>query len=72
MPITGSDVMCGPALAARARAKGLVYSMAYGDQPALICELVDRAGDQRQRPVRRLEQKPSDLNLRGFPDAGEM
>ena len=38
-----ADVMCGPALAARARAKGLVYSMAYGDQPALICELVDWA-----------------------------
>jgi predicted homoserine dehydrogenase-like protein len=38
-----ADVMCGPALAARARAKNLVYSMAYGDQPALICELVDWA-----------------------------
>ena len=38
-----ADVMCGPALAARAKAKGLVYSMAYGDQPALICELVDWA-----------------------------
>ena len=31
----------GPLLAARARAKNLVYSMAYGDQPAIICELVD-------------------------------
>jgi predicted homoserine dehydrogenase-like protein len=38
-----ADVMCGPALSARARAKGLVYSMAYGDQPAMICELVDWA-----------------------------
>ena len=36
-----ADVMCGPILAARARAKGVVYSMAYGDQPAFICELVD-------------------------------
>jgi len=36
-----ADVMCGPILAAKARAKGLVYSMAYGDQPAFICELVD-------------------------------
>ena len=36
-----ADVLCGPLLAQRARAKGLVYSMAYGDQPALICELVD-------------------------------
>ena len=38
-----ADVLCGPLLAERARAKGLVYSMAYGDQPALICELVDWA-----------------------------
>ena len=38
-----ADCMCGPLLAARARAKNLVYSMAYGDQPAIICELVDWA-----------------------------
>jgi predicted homoserine dehydrogenase-like protein len=36
-----ADVLCGPLLAERARGKGLVYSMAYGDQPAIICELVD-------------------------------
>ena len=36
-----ADVLCGPLLAARARQKGLVYSMAYGDQPAIMCELVD-------------------------------
>lgn len=36
-----ADVMCGPLLAQKARQKGLVYSMAYGDQPAAICELVD-------------------------------
>jgi predicted homoserine dehydrogenase-like protein len=36
-----TDVLVGPALAARARKAGLVYSLAYGDQPALICELVD-------------------------------
>ena len=36
-----ADVLCGPLLAARARAKGVIYSMAYGDQPAIICELVD-------------------------------
>ncbi|WP_419728952.1 NAD(P)H-dependent oxidoreductase [Lichenicola sp.] len=36
-----ADVMVGPILAAKAREKGLIYSMAYGDQPALICELVD-------------------------------
>ena len=38
-----ADVLCGPLLAERARQKGVVYSMAYGDQPALICELVDWA-----------------------------
>jgi len=36
-----ADAMCGPLLAARARERCLVYSMAYGDQPAIICELVD-------------------------------
>ena len=38
-----ADVLCGPLLAERARRKGVVYSMAYGDQPAIICELVDWA-----------------------------
>ncbi len=38
-----ADVLCGPMLARRAAAQGVVYSMAYGDQPALICELVDWA-----------------------------
>lgn len=36
-----ADVLCGALLADRARQKGVVYSMAYGDQPAAICELVD-------------------------------
>jgi len=36
-----ADVLCGPVLADRARAQGVVYSMAYGDQPAVMCELVD-------------------------------
>ncbi len=36
-----ADCMVGPVLARKARQAGLVYSMAYGDQPALICELVD-------------------------------
>lgn len=36
-----ADVMVGAALAKRAHEKGVVYSMAYGDQPAFICELVD-------------------------------
>lgn len=41
-----ADVLAGPLLAQEAAAAGVVYSMAYGDQPALVCELVDtlRAG----------------------------
>jgi predicted homoserine dehydrogenase-like protein len=38
-----ADVLAGPLLAAEARDRGVVYSMAYGDQPALTCELVDWA-----------------------------
>lgn len=38
-----ADALAGPLLAARAQDKGVVYSLAYGDQPALICELVDWA-----------------------------
>jgi len=36
-----ADVVAGPLLAKRANEVGVVYSLAYGDQPALICELVD-------------------------------
>ncbi len=38
-----ADVLAGPLLAAEARTAGVVYSMAYGDQPALTAELVDWA-----------------------------
>lgn len=38
-----ADALAGPALARRAEQAGVVYSMAYGDQPALIMELVDWA-----------------------------
>jgi predicted homoserine dehydrogenase-like protein len=38
-----ADVLAGPLLAEEARAHGVVYSLAYGDQPALTCELVDWA-----------------------------
>src|SRR5579872_1862148 len=38
-----ADVLAGPLLAEEARAKGVVYSLAYGDQPALTCEIVDWA-----------------------------
>ena len=38
-----ADVLAGPLLAEEARGKGTVYSLAYGDQPALTCEIVDWA-----------------------------
>jgi len=38
-----ADVLAGPLLAERARAAGTVYTLAYGDQPALIAEQVDWA-----------------------------
>ena len=38
-----TDALAGPLLARRARDAGIIYSLAYGDQPALICELVDWA-----------------------------
>ena len=38
-----ADVLAGSFLAQEAEAAGVVYSMAYGDQPALTCELVDWA-----------------------------
>ena len=38
-----ADAYCGPLLAQKAQAAGVVYSLAYGDQPALICDLVDWA-----------------------------
>ena len=38
-----ADAFCGPLLARKATDAGLVYSLAFGDQPALICDLVDWA-----------------------------
>jgi predicted homoserine dehydrogenase-like protein len=38
-----ADALAGPLLARKATQAGIVYSLAYGDQPALICELVDWA-----------------------------
>jgi predicted homoserine dehydrogenase-like protein len=38
-----ADALAGPLLAKRAAEAGIVYSLAYGDQPALICEMVDWA-----------------------------
>ena len=38
-----ADAFCGPLLARRAAQAGVLYSLAFGDQPALICDLVDWA-----------------------------
>jgi predicted homoserine dehydrogenase-like protein len=38
-----ADVVVGPYLHRAAERNGVVYTMAYGDQPAIICELVDWA-----------------------------
>ena len=38
-----ADALAGPLLARRAREAGVIYSLAYGDQPALIAEMVDWA-----------------------------
>ncbi|HEX6958490.1 MAG TPA: SAF domain-containing protein [Ferrovibrio sp.] len=38
-----ADALAGPLLAQQAEQAGIVYSLAYGDQPALIAEMVDWA-----------------------------
>jgi predicted homoserine dehydrogenase-like protein len=38
-----ADALAGPLLARKAKIAGVVYSLAWGDQPALICEQVDWA-----------------------------
>ncbi|TDY22029.1 putative homoserine dehydrogenase-like protein [Paraburkholderia sp. BL6665CI2N2] len=38
-----ADVLAGPLLAREARDAGVVYTLAYGDQPALVCEMVEWA-----------------------------
>jgi len=38
-----ADAVAGPLLAKKAKEAGIVYSLAYGDQPAMICEMVDWA-----------------------------
>ncbi|CAM3675590.1 NAD(P)H-dependent oxidoreductase [Polynucleobacter antarcticus] len=38
-----ADVLAGPLLARKAKEAGVIYSMASGDQPALIAEMVDWA-----------------------------
>jgi predicted homoserine dehydrogenase-like protein len=38
-----ADVLAGPLLAEESARAGVVYSLAYGDQPALVCEMVEWA-----------------------------
>src|SRR5262249_49298615 len=38
-----ADALCGPLLARKAAQADVVYSLAFGDRPALICDLVDWA-----------------------------
>ena len=38
-----ADAFCGPMLARKAKEAGVIYSLAYGDQPAMIYDLVDWA-----------------------------
>lgn len=38
-----ADALAGPLLAKKARDAGIIYSLAYGDQPAMIAEQVDWA-----------------------------
>lgn len=38
-----ADALAGPLLAQKAASAGIVYSLAYGDQPAIVCDLVDWA-----------------------------
>jgi predicted homoserine dehydrogenase-like protein len=38
-----ADAVAGPLLARKAKQAGVVYSLAWGDQPALVCEHVDWA-----------------------------
>ncbi|MDB5799023.1 MAG: oxidoreductase, NAD-binding Rossmann fold family protein [Paucimonas sp.] len=38
-----ADALAGPLLKRRADEAGIIYTLAYGDQPALICEMVDWA-----------------------------
>ena len=38
-----ADVVIGPMLYREAQKRGVIYSLAYGDQPAIICEMIDWA-----------------------------
>ncbi len=46
-----ADALAGPLLRRKADQAGIVYSLAYGDQPALICEMVDWARTAGFEPI---------------------
>lgn len=61
-----ADALAGPWLAEQAARRGIIYSLAYGDQPALICELVDWAsacGFQIAAAGRGIAWKPGHHNI---------
>ena len=58
-----ADALAGPLLARRAGEAGVVYSLAYGDQPALICEMVDWARAAGLRGGGRREGHPVPAGL---------
>jgi len=69
MATVEADVVVGPLLAKMAKENGVVYSMAYGDQPALICELYDWAVSSGFKVVAAGEGTAARLEWRhGTPD----
>src|SRR3546814_5970644 len=50
-----ADAFCGPLLGRKAAQAGVVYSLAFGDQPALICDLVDWARTRSEEHTSELQ-----------------
>ena len=65
-----ADAFCGPLLARKAAEAGVIYSLAYGDQPALICDLVDWARTAGF-PCRRGRTRPQMAAAFRAVDAGD-
>ena len=72
-----ADAFCGPGISKAAAEANVIYSMAYGDQPALTCELVDWARTcgftvvaagrgHKWLPKYRFSTPRNDLGLLGF------
>ncbi len=62
-----ADVLAGPLLAEQARAAGVVYSMAYGDQPALVAELSTGSGQPDSSWWRRARAPNTSPAITGSP-----